>query len=325
MLYPLKLQPIYKETIWGGSKLREKFNKDIPSDYTGESWEVACHKNGTSIISNGALKGKSLDNVIKLYGVLLLGSRVGVKGVEKFPLLVKILDASDKLSVQVHPDDGYAMKHEKGELGKTEMWYVIDAEPGAQLIYGVKQGTTQQKFKQSIIDGNLEEQLNHVDVEAGDVFHIPSKTLHAIGKGILIVEIQQNSDTTYRVYDWNRVGADGTSRKLHIKKALDVADLSEVTGKEKVEGQVINIGTTKRTHLVDCKYYTTEKIEVKCRSEEQLNGEKFDIIIVIDGEGKIEYNLGDVTFNDGDSFLIPACMGDYSIIGRCTILKTYAT
>ncbi len=323
MLYPLKLQPIYKEPIWGGTKLREIYNKDIPSNHTGESWEVACHKNGTSRIANGILKGKLLDDVIKIYGVELLGSRVGGKGIDKFPLLVKIIDATDKLSVQVHPDDGYAMRHENGELGKTEMWYVIDAEPGAQLVYGVKPGTTQGKFKQSIIDGNLEELLNFVDVKAGDVFHIPSTTLHAIGKGLLIAEIQQNSDTTYRVYDWDRIGTNGKSRELHIKKALDVINLSDMTGKEKVEGQVINEGATVRTHLVACKYYKTEKIEVTYRSKEKLNGEKFDIIIIIEGEGQIKYNHINVAYNAGDTFLIPACMGDYEIVGKCTILKTY--
>lgn len=323
MLYPLKLYPVYKEPIWGGKKLREKFGKDIPSDNTGESWEVACHENGTSTVANGELKGKSLKEIIDTYGVSLLGKRIGEKGIEKFPLLVKILDASDKLSVQVHPEDQYAFRNENGELGKTEMWYVIDAEPGAQLIYGAKPGTTREQFKQAILDGTLEQHLNFVDVKPGDVFFIPATTLHAVGAGLLIAEIQQNSDTTYRVYDWNRVGNDGKPRQLHVDKALDVTDLSDVSGNEKVEGLPVREGENTRTYLVICPYFATEKIDIQQTSHEKTNGEKFDIIMVIEGKGTISYDGGEENFTAGDSFLIPACMGDYSIAGPCSVIKSY--
>jgi mannose-6-phosphate isomerase len=323
MLYPLKLQPVYKEPIWGGRRLKEKFGKDIPSDHTGESWEVACHPNGTSTIANGTLKGKSLKEVIETYGIDLLGSRIGEEGIKKFPLLVKLIDASDKLSVQVHPGDEYAFKHENGELGKTEMWYVIHAEPETQLVYGVKPGVTKEQFRQGILNGNLEELLNFVDVQTGDVFFMPATTLHAIGKGLLIAEIQQNSDTTYRVYDWNRVDSSGNPRQLHIEKALDVTDLSDVTGKEKVEGISIHKGDHIRTYLAACKYFATEKLQIKVVSHEMINGEKFDILMVVDGEGKIQYHDGQETFKSGDSFLIPANMGDYAITGNCTVIKSY--
>jgi mannose-6-phosphate isomerase len=323
LLYPLKLQPVYKEPIWGGKKLREKFGKDIPSDSTGESWEIACHDNGTSTIANGSLKGKSLKEVIEMYGMDLLGTRTGEEGIKKFPLLVKILDASDRLSVQVHPEDEYAFKNENGELGKTEMWYVIDAEPGAQLVYGVKPGVSKEQFKQGIINGSLEKLLNFVDVKAGDVFFIPATTLHAIGAGLLIAEIQQNSDTTYRVYDWNRIGDDGKPRQLHIDKALEVTNLSDVMGREKVEGLSVCEGENIRTYLVACKYFITEKVQIKQVSHEKLNGEKFDIIMAIEGEGKIEYNGGAEAFKAGDSFLIPANMGNYIIAGECTVIKSY--
>lgn len=323
MLYPLKLQPVYKDYIWGGSKLRERFGKDIPWEVTAESWEIACHQNGTSIVDNGSLKGKLLNEVIQLWGIDLVGKRIGEQGLEKFPLLVKILDASDKLSVQVHPDDRYANEHENGELGKTEMWYVIDAEPGAQLVYGVKPGVSKEQFEQGIKDGTLQNELNYVDVNPGDVFFIRATTLHAVGAGLLITEIQQNSDTTYRVYDWNRVGNDGKPRPLHVQKALDVTDFTDVTGKEKVEGLLVQEGENTRTYLVACEYFSTEKLCIKKESHEKANGTKFDMIMITEGSGHIRYSQGEEPFKAGDSFLIPARLGDYSIVGECTALKSY--
>lgn len=322
MLYPLKLDPVYKEPIWGGKRLREIFGKDIPSDTTGESWEIACHENGTSTVSNGVLKGKSLKEVIDEYGIEALGTKIGEEGKKKFPLLVKIIDASDKLSVQVHPEDEYAKEHE-GELGKTEMWIVLDAKPGAQLVYGLKPGVSQEMFEEGIQKGTLENLLNFVDVQKGDVFFIPAGTLHAIGEGLLIAEIQQNSDTTYRVYDWNRVDGNGNSRELHIQKALDVTNLSHCSGQEKVKGTIIKEGENTRNHLVSCKYFITEILEVQKESKETLNGERFDLLMAIEGNGAIQYREGTVPFNAGDSFFIPAGMGDYSILGPCKIIKTY--
>lgn len=322
MLYPLKLDPVYKEPIWGGKRLREIFGKDIPSDTTGESWEIACHENGTSTVSNGVLKGKSLKEVIDEYGIEALGTKIGEEGKKKFPLLVKIIDASDKLSVQVHPEDEYAKEHE-GELGKTEMWIVLDAKPGAQLVYGLKPGVSQEMFEEGIQKGTLENLLNFVDVQKGDVFFIPAGTLHAIGEGLLIAEIQQNSDTTYRVYDWNRVDGNGNSRELHIQKALDVTNLSHCSGQEKVKGTIIKEGENTRNHLVSCKYFITEILEVQKESKETLNGEKFDLLMAIEGKGAIQYREGTVPFKAGDSFFIPASMGDYSILGPCKIIKTY--
>ncbi len=323
MLYPLKLNPVYKEYIWGGKRLREKFGKDIPSDCTAESWEIACHQNGTSIVANGHLKGKLLTEVIKKYGVDLLGNKIGQEAIEKFPLLVKILDAYQTLSVQVHPDDEYARLNENGELGKTEMWYVIDAEPGAQLIYGTKPGTSKEDFKKAIQLGNLEDYLNTVNVSRGDVFYIPAGTLHAICEGLLIAEIQQNSDTTYRVYDWNRVDSEGKSRPLHVEKALNTIDFRDVTGKEKVKGLTVAEGENKRTYYVACKYFATERIIVNGRSNEDTNREKFELIMVIEGKGKIVYGSGEEAFVAGDSFVIPACIGDYTIEGNCNVIKSY--
>lgn len=322
MLYPLKMNPVYKEPIWGGKKLREVFGKDIPSDYTGESWEIACHKNGISTVSNGDLKGKTLIEVIETYGKDALGTKIGNQGMERFPLLLKIIDASDKLSVQVHPEDEYARIHE-GEFGKTEMWIVLDARPNAQLVYGVKAGVSKEEFEKAIKTGTLENYLNFVDVRKGDVFFIPAGTIHAIGEGLLIAEIQQNSDTTYRVYDWNRVDDKGNSRELHIKKALDVSNLSGFTGKEKVNGRIVKEGENIRNYLVSCEYFSTEILDISNESKERLSGEKFNLLLFFEGKGKIKYKEGFVSFKSGDSFFVPANMGDYYICGQCKVIKSY--
>lgn len=327
MLYPLKLKPIYKEYIWGGKKLKERFGKDIPSNITAESWEVACHPNGMSIVDNGVLEGKTLKNLIDEYGIKLLGEKTENQSMEKFPLLIKLLDASDKLSVQVHPDDQYAFENENGELGKTEMWYIIDAEPEAQIVYGVKSGVSKQEFAQSIINGDIQDKLNYVSVRAGDVFFIPAKTLHALGKGILVAEIQQNSDTTYRVYDWDRIEADGKPRQLHTDKALDIIDFSDKVRKEKLKGKTIHEGANIRTKLVSCEYFSVEKLNIKDMSYEKLDGSSFNIIMIIKGYGSIKFNNQNTKqeelFKEGDTFLIPAFMGEYEIVGKCEIIKSY--
>lgn len=323
MLYPLKMQPAYKDYIWGGNRIREKFGKKTPFDITAESWEISCHENGMSIISNGIFKGKTLKEILDKYPNDILGNNLNKKENNKFPILVKILDAADKLSIQVHPDDRYAFENENGQFGKTEMWYVVDAKPGACLVYGVKQGITKEEFRQGIEKGSLENCLNFVDVKPGDAFFIPAGMLHAICEGILIIEIQQSSDLTYRVYDWNRVGDDGKPRELHIEKALDVTDFSDVTGKEKIDGKVINEGSNSRTILADSKYFKVEKIDISDSYKINTN-DSFNAIIVIEGKGKIKYKDGEEDFKDGDSFLIPASISSYEIEGKCSIIKSTA-
>jgi mannose-6-phosphate isomerase len=258
----------------------------------------------------------TLCDVIKQEGSNILGDSISAD--EKFPLLLKILDAQDKLSVQVHPEDDYAMKNENGEKGKTEMWYVLDCKQGAQLVYGFKDGVTKEKFAEAIKNGNPEDILNFVDVEKGDVFFIPAGTVHAIGKGIIIAEIQQNSDTTYRVYDYNRVGADGKLRDLHIEKALDVSDISCSAGSEKTIGNSIYEGKNIRTYYIECKYFNFEKIDIVERSIE-YNNNRMEILIFAEGQGEIEGE----SFKAGDSFVIPASLGQYEIKGKCTVLKSF--
>ncbi|WP_129721244.1 mannose-6-phosphate isomerase, class I [Xylanivirga thermophila] len=323
MLYPLIFEPVLKERIWGGTTLHAKYGRELPSDKVGESWDVACHKNGMSKISNGELKGKTLKEVIDEYGKDLLGKDLQDKHIKKFPLLIKILDATDVLSVQVHPDDEYAKVHEDGELGKTEMWYIIDAKPGAKLVYGVKEDTTKEQFEKAIKAGKLEEYLNTIDVAPGDVVYIPAGMVHAIGAGILICEVQQNSDTTYRVYDWNRVDDTGKARELHIKQALDVIDFEGKHSTEKVMGLSRQKGESQVTYYVANKYFAMEKLDVIHELEQQVNGERFFILTVVEGEGKIVYFGGTQEFKAGQSIMIPACMKDYTIEGNCTIIKSY--
>ncbi|MDD3766760.1 MAG: class I mannose-6-phosphate isomerase [Eubacteriales bacterium] len=316
MMYPLKMQPTYKQYLWGGENLKKLYGKDTPQGNAAESWEVSCHPNGQSSVANGKYKGQTLAQVVSSMGEALLGKTISPA--EKFPLLLKILDANDKLSVQVHPDDEYAMKNENGEKGKTEMWYVLDCKPGAQLVYGFKEGVTKEIFENAIKGGTLEEILNKVNVNKGDAFFIPAGTVHAIGEGIIIAEIQQNSDTTYRVYDYNRKDKDGNTRPLHIEKALDVSNFESSVGKEKAQGSEVLDGENIRTILASCRYFNFEKLEIKEKSIENTDG-RMEIILVAEGSGKI---AGE-SFKSADSFVIPAAMGEYAVEGKCTLLKSY--
>jgi mannose-6-phosphate isomerase len=321
VIYPLLFDPILKEKIWGGRKLEGLFGRKLPAERIGESWDIACHKNGTSVVSNGIHKGKPLDLLIEELGIELLGC--GLKDIEKFPLLVKMLDASDVLSVQVHPTDKYASIHENGELGKTEMWYIIDVEPGAYLYFGVSPGIDREEFKQAIFKGQVEPYLCKMPVEKGDVLYIPSGMVHAIGPGIVICEIQQNSDTTYRVFDWNRLGDHGNPRELHIDKALDVIDFIGQHSRNKIKGIEVKEDGGSRTYLVACPYFAAERLNIMGSVEEKANGEKFFILTIIEGQGHIEYNEGFQGFKKGDSIMIPANLGNYSISGECTLIKSY--
>ena len=223
MTEPIFLQGVCKDYLWGGNRLREEFGKTSGADKIAESWELACHKDGSSILKNGPDAGKTLREYLDAHGTGFLGTNCA--GCTTVPVLIKLIDAKQDLSIQVHPDDDYAMRVE-GEPGKTEMWYIVDAAPGAALYYGVKKAVSKEEFARRIQEQTLPEILNRVEVTAGELYFIPSGTLHAIGAGILLAEIQQNSNTTYRVYDYGRRGADGRLRPLHSEKALDVATLN---------------------------------------------------------------------------------------------------
>ena len=224
---PIIFAPDYKERVWGGEKLKTVYGKEIPFEHTGESWEIACHDHGQSVAVNGTFKGMTLKDILLSAGQEVIGK--GFDQGDKFPLLIKLIDAKDDLSVQVHPDDAYAHVHENGELGKSEAWVILEAEEGASLVIGLKEGTTKKAFEDALKAGELEKVLNRLPVKSGDVVDIPAGLLHAIGSGIMLAEVQQNSDTTYRVYDWNRVGLDGKSRELHVEKSLETIDFCRQT------------------------------------------------------------------------------------------------
>jgi len=323
MLYPLKFNPVYKDYIWGGRNF-EKYGRILPDGIVAESWEVSCHPNGISIVSNGAYKGVSLPELVKKLGSMLIGRDLAEKNADRFPLLVKFIDANDDLSVQVHPDDSYAFVHENGEYGKNEMWYIISAEPGARLVFDLVPGTSKSDFVEAVKNGTLENYLRYVEVYPGDVLSIPAGLVHAIGKGIILAEIQQNSDATYRLYDFNRVGKDGKKRPLHIDKAIDVINFGTESPKEKTKGIMIKLDSgSSKTYLVANKYFSVEHLDISGKFHDVADGSKFHIFSFIDGEGEIIYKKGSIDVKTLESVLIPAEMGEYEIIGRFKALKAY--
>lgn len=317
MLYPLFFKPVYKTTIWGGRNFKRVFNRNIPDGKIAESWEICCHKNGTSIIDNGSLKGKTLQYIFENYKEDLIGSKF--EKYNRFPLLIKFIDANDRLSVQVHPGNDYALKYE-GDFGKTEMWYVIDAKKDAKLICGTKEGTNRENFRKAIEGGNIEGYLNFINVKKGDCIYIPSGTVHAIMDGLLIAEIQQNSDITYRVYDWGRVDKNGKSRELHVDKALDVINFNY---KSTIIKPVISIFSGyKIEKLVENNYFTTNKIIINGIYNDKTI-DLFYTFVCVEGTGKLKYEDIVYEIKAGESFLIPACLGSFSISGNLSLLKSF--
>lgn len=322
MLYPFKFNPVFKDYIWGGREL-EKLGKKLPEGITAESWEISSHPDGISTIANGEFKGQLLTDFIDRYEKEIVGTEL-YKATGKFPLLIKFIDANNKLSVQVHPSDEYAKVHENGELGKNEMWYILASKPGAKLVYGTRPGITKADFAKAVDENRIGECLNEVEVFPGDVLNIPAGLVHAIGEGIVLAEIQQNSNTTYRVFDYNRVDSKGSKRPLHIEKALDVIDFNLGVNKAKTAGLDVKLNTTStKSYKIANKYFSVEVYDVNGSIEEIADGSKFHIYVFVDGAGEINYAGGKVKVTRGDSILIPAALGKYTIEGRFKALKTY--
>lgn len=323
MLYPLKFQPVYKSYLWGGRNL-ERFGKTLPEGIVAESWEISCHPNGVSVIGNGEYSGTPLTAFIADFTDKIMGTALPAKNLTKFPLLVKLIDANDQLSVQVHPGDVYAASHENGELGKNEMWYILEAKPGAELIYDVRVGITKTAFAQAVNNGTIESCLKKLPVFPGDVINIPAGLVHAIGAGIILAEIQQNSDITYRVYDYGRIDANGNKRPLHIEKALEVIDFNSGNRREKAEGLTIrpNVNVQKK-YLVANPYFAVELDTIQGLMDERADGSKFYIYFITEGSGEIRYDNGSVPIAQGESVLIPAALGAYTLQGNLKALKTY--
>lgn len=303
----LKLSPSCKDYIWGGRRLIEEFGKEFSGDVLAETWEISCHKDGLSTISTGEYKGKTLLTYIQEHGTQCLGTNAA--SFEYFPILVKLIDAKDDLSIQVHPDDSYALKHEN-QYGKTEMWYVVDAKEGAFLYYGFSKTVSKEELKERIRNNTLLEVLHKVSVKKGDTFFIEPGTIHAIGKDILIAEIQQNSNVTYRVYDYGRVDANGNGRELHIDKAVDVINRNHGLQSKKFD-----------SHLADCDYFTVDKIILDQPYTGKVTGESFVGFLFVEGEGSILDSDTNLDFKKGDAFFIPAKEGTYTITGTGVALK----
>ncbi|EJO5347243.1 mannose-6-phosphate isomerase, class I [Clostridium botulinum] len=309
-MYPIRFENLYYEKIWGGRDF-EEFRDNLPDGNIGESWDAACHKHGTSAVDNGCLKGKRFDEIIKKYGHALVGTEVST---EKFPLLIKLINSKENLSVQVHPGDEYAKKYEN-EYGKTEAWYVIEAKPGAKLILGTK-NCSKEEFLKAIKEEKTEKYLNVMEVKKGDSFLINSGLVHAIGKGLIIAEIQQNSDITYRVYDYGR------GREVHVEKSLDVIkfELKAVNcSKNKME----KFNGFSKVVLCENQYFGMEKYNITRKLKDKSDTKKFFIITCVEGNGEIVSNNFKNRIKKGDSYLIPATLGEYFIEGELEIIKSY--
>lgn len=317
-MYPLLLKPEVKDYLWGGTRLKDEFGFETDAVKAAEAWVFSCHKNGESIIKNGELAGQKLSDAVKLWGK----AGIGKKAAEfpYFPLLIKLIDAKDRLSIQVHPDDAYALKNE-GEFGKTEMWYVVDCDDDAQLIYGFNKKIDKEEFRRRIKDNTLTEVCNYVPVKKGDVFFIDAGTLHAIGKGILIAEIQQNSNSTYRVSDYGRVGADGKPRELHIDKAIDVTKTEPPAREYGAVGEITlyPFGTVRR--LAECELFTTDLLKLDGNAG-LCEKESFLSLLILDGNAVISYPSGTMRVGKGDSVFVPAGLR-ISVTGTANIICSH--
>ncbi len=309
----IKLEPAFKDYLWGGEKLKKEFNKKTDMKPLSESWELSCHKNGLSKIAGTQI---TLLEHIEKEGKEILGKNA--KKFENFPVLIKLIDAKDNLSVQVHPSDKYALEYE-GQYGKTEAWYILSAEKDATIIFGLNKKVTKEEFRKSIEENTLLDIVNTVPVNVGDLFFVEPGTLHAIGKGIVIAEIQQNSDVTYRVYDYGRKDASGNERELHVDKACEVVNF-DVTKDE--NSKRASESTSVYENLVDCKYFKLSKINVNGEYDYKVTEDSFVDLLCVSGQGQIIEKDGVTKVKKGDSLFLPA--GDYSIkiSGECTVLET---
>ncbi|CAM3112496.1 type I phosphomannose isomerase catalytic subunit [Flavobacterium frigoris] len=316
-IYPLQFNPILKERIWGGEKLKTVLNKSITSNITGESWELSTVEGDVSVIANGDLKGKLLTDVIDEAPNEMLGTAVHERFGRQFPLLFKYLDAREDLSIQVHPNDALAKKRHNS-FGKTEMWYIMQADEGSEIIVGFKEDSNAQEFLEKVESKTLVSILDSVEVKEGDVFFLETGTVHAIGAGLVVAEIQQTSDITYRIYDFDRVDAQGNTRELHLDLAVEAINYHKLdTRREYLEEE--NQSNT----IVNCPYFTTNFIPLTDAINISKTGNSFTVYMCIDGAFEIEYNKDIYQYKKGDTVLIPAAMDYYAISGKASILEIY--
>lgn len=319
--YPLKLERFLSPRLWGGERLPSFLGVQPPQtgDPLGESWQVYAENR----VLNGSLHGKTLAEVARTYGETFLGTASVVRYGDRVPLLAKFIDAGDKLSLQVHPDDAYAKMHESasGHFGKTEAWYILHAEPNAKVIWGFKDSLTPEEVREAVEEGRLEPHLNPVPVTAGDVIYNPAGTVHAIGAGVFLFEIQQSSDLTYRLYDYGRRDSEGNLRELHLDKALEVADLTQGE-RAKVASRSLSEG---KTELLREEHFVLERLEVAGEVSSTTTPESFEILTLTDGRLELE-TPGEITplamsLKWGESVVLPAALGAYTLIGEATVLR----
>ncbi len=317
MIGPMLLRPAEKDYLWGGTRLKEEYGKQTELVPLAETWECSTHPDGPSVVASGPFAGQTLDSVLQAHPEFL-GTRVRTKG--ELPILVKLIDAAQDLSLQVHPDDAYAMVHE-GQNGKTEFWYVLDAQPGASLVCGFAHAVTKEQLREAIQTGQLDKHLQRVPVHRGDVFYIPAGTIHALGAGILVAEVQESSNVTYRVYDYDRVDKQGHKRALHFDKAADVLDMrpgADILQRPRV---VRYFPSCSRETLCRCAYFEVERIQVASSCMLPAMDASFRVLLCVDGSGSVQTHMGEVRFQKGNCAFLPASQGEVQIKGMTTVLS----
>ncbi len=323
MLYPLKFSPILKDKIWGGTKLKSIFGKNAETDKLGESWELSGYDGDESVVTNGILAGNNLTELIEIYMGELVGDKIFDEYGLSFPLLFKLIDANENLSIQVHPGDEVAAERHNS-YGKTEMWYVVDADPGAELIIGFTKDCTRDEYLDALEEDKVEDLLQKVQVKKGDVFFIPAGLVHAIGKGVVVAEIQQSSDITYRIYDYNRKDDKGNGRELHTEQALDVINFSA----SKNPKTDYNVQLNEITPLVECDYFTTNMLRFDAPVTRNYGTlDTFVAYMCLEGNMIIECNDIKTIVNKGDTVLIPASINELGLVPEkeVTLLEVYVS
>ncbi|HRZ86397.1 MAG TPA: class I mannose-6-phosphate isomerase [bacterium] len=325
--YPLLFEPILKEKVWGGQKLKTLFGRQVPpGKKIGESWELSGFGNDSSRVANGPYKGRQLNELIKTFGKPFAGYEIFQRFSDKFPLLYKLIDAAEPFSVQVHPTDSFAVEFEDGSWGKTELWYILDASPGAKIISGLKEWVDEETLVSAIADGTVEKCLEEIDIKPGDAYYVPAGRVHGTKGSVVFFEIQESSDLSYRIFDWQR----SRQRELHIDKALTVINYDDID-ETVLNPIVVREGDVEERLVLACDHFTIEKLILRSPCADQCRGEKFFVLFVIAGSGSIVYGRDmkeAVPVKKGDFVYLPAALGSYKLApdqGRLEILKTFVT
>lgn len=317
-MYIMKLVPVVKDYIWGGTRLRDEYGIESPYERTAEAWMLSCHPDGRVKVGNGEHEGKSLPKVLTMHPEYM-GTHA--RNFSMFPVMIKLIDAHDNLSLQVHPDDEYALAVDNDQ-GKHELWYIIDCDEDSEIIYGFREELTQEEFKRAIEDGTILDSVEHFKPKKGDVFNIEAGTIHAIGKGILLAEVQQNSNATYRVYDYDRTDAEGNRRQLHISKAIDVTITTPPTIPPGAMSPPEDVEAHTQTLLGTCEYFNTTLVETYMPTHIQVDDDSFACVLMVEGSAKFYAGDNDIELNKGECAFIPAGTGKVTVNGQSKFILT---